>query len=125
LGPNVVRPLNNVRATFDEKVIAAWAAQLDERRRGIGRVYLVFGAVLVLAFAAIYFLAWGWAVWIVFLAGFGIVVVQLVDRGSLLCPHCRRPPIDSLQRGTAEGADFCPHCHYWLKTPHEGPGAEA
>ena len=122
---SIVRPLDNIRATLDKDVIAAWAVQLEGRRRGVGRVQLALGIVFAAALACIYVLSWGWAIWVAFLAGFGMVVAQLIDRGSLLCPHCRRPPIDWLQRGTAEGADFCPHCYYWLKTPYLRPRAEA
>jgi len=57
------------------------------------------------------------AVVLAFSVGAALVVLQFVDRRGLLCPHCHESPISVLQRGTAENADFCVHCHYWLKNP--------
>jgi hypothetical protein len=57
------------------------------------------------------------AVVVLFAAVFFMIIAQFVDRASLLCPHCKRPPIGTFDRGTAENADFCPHCFYWLNRP--------
>ena len=47
-----------------------------------------------------------------------MVVAMLVDRASLICPNCSTPPLTAFERGPATGAEFCPHCHYWLRVPY-------
>ena len=110
--------MKNYRATHDQKVIDAWAAQLSQRKKGISKVQLLLLLVLV-ALGVLMFFTHNVVVACIFF-GVGVAAVgsQLVDRHTLLCPNCHRPPISAMQRGTAEDADFCAHCYYWLKSPY-------
>jgi hypothetical protein len=110
--------VTNYRAIHDQKVVDAWAMQLARRRRRIGKTQLLLFLVLVLLAALMFFVRKEIFVLLFFAAGAALVIVRLIDRRTLLCPNCHRSPIDSIQRGTAENADFCTHCYYWLKTPY-------
>ena len=113
-----VRPVKNYRATHDQKVIDAWAAQIARRKRGIGKTRLFLLLALALLGTLMYFAPSSVAVWLFFGVGAALVITQLVDRRTLLCPNCRQSPISTLQRGTSENSDFCVHCYYWLKSPY-------
>jgi hypothetical protein len=106
------------RATYDQKVIDAWAQQVARRNRGLGRVHLLLIFAIVLLLALIFMVAKAKLVVAIFILGAVLVATQILDRITLVCPNCKRSPISWMQRGTAEDADFCVHCYYWLKSPY-------
>jgi hypothetical protein len=119
-----VRPVKNYRATYEQEVIDAWAARVAQRNRGIGKAQVVLLCGIAAVFVWLLLAPNLVNVLLLFAAVFYMVVLQLVDRASLLCPHCNQPPISSWQRGAAESADFCVHCCYWLKSPYSRDGAQ-
>lgn len=110
--------MKNYRATYDKKVIDAWAAQLAKRKKGIGKAQLFLLFLLVLAGAWMFYIPSVVAVLLFFGVGATLVITQIADRATLLCPNCHQSPISSMQKGTAQSADFCVHCNYWLKSPY-------
>lgn len=106
------------RATHDPAVIEAWAARVAQRARGIGRLQHGLMLAMVLSAMAAVLLqsgTWGRVFATLFIP---LLVARIVDRLTLLCPHCNRPPIGVLQRGPPEGVDYCQQCHYWLRSPY-------
>jgi len=108
----------NNRATYNQKVIDEWAKQVARRSRGLGRVHLVLVIAVVLLLALIFMFTRPELVVVFFFLAAALVVTQVLDRFTLLCPNCKRSPISWFPRGTAEDADFCVHCFYWLKSPY-------
>ena len=110
--------MNNLRATYDQKIIDAWSAQLKRRSRTYGKAYVVLFLVIVALLACAFILHSSFAVVAIFPVGLVLALLQVADRQTLLCPNCNNSPISKMQRGTANGADFCVHCHYWLVSPY-------
>ena len=110
--------MKNYRATHDQRIIDAWAAQIAQRKHGIGKTQLLLLIALVLLGTLMYFAPSSVLVWLFFGVGAALVITQIMDRRTLLCPNCQRSPISEMQRGTAEDSDFCVHCYYWLKSPY-------
>jgi hypothetical protein len=109
--------VNNIRATYDQKVIDAWAAQLLARRRGMGRVLLALVITLAILLALMFLTHKAIFVLLFFCIATALIFSMLMDRSSLTCPHCGKPPLTKFERGPATTADFYPHCYYWLKSP--------
>jgi hypothetical protein len=105
------------RATFDQQVIEAWSARLEARRKGTGRVVMALWLALAMLLGGVVFVQHVAFVLLMFGTAAALVFATLADRGSLLCPHCNVPPLGLFERGPATNADFCPHCHYWLRPP--------
>ena len=118
--------MNNLRATYDQRVIDSWTAQLASRKRGMGRVLVGLAIALATLLALVLITKVGLFALLFFGVFAALIIATLIDRGSLLCPNCSRPPLTAFERGPATSADFCPHCYYWLKTPYgAGRGGQA
>ena len=111
--------MKNYRATLDQEVIDAWATQLSKRNRGLAKTQLILLFALALAAALMFFMRHEAFAWLFFALGIALVIAQIADRHTLLCPHCLRSPISGIEGGTAAQADYCAHCYYWLKNPHK------
>ena len=113
-----VRPVTNFRATYDQKIIDSWSAQLTARKQGIGKVLIGLGIALLVTLALLFIIKAKVLVLGVFGISFALIIAMLIDRGRLLCPNCNQPPLTTFERGPAASADFCPHCYYWLRPPY-------
>ena len=113
-----VSPVTKFRATFDQSVIDSWAAQLSARKRGFARVFPFLIALAIVFLALAIFLNMPVLLWLFFGTVCLLVIANLHDRGTLLCPHCNQAPLGTFERGPASNADFCPHCFYWLRSPY-------
>jgi len=84
----------------------------------MGRVLLAVGATVIALLALILLTSKAVFVLLFFCAFAVLILAMLIDRGSLVCPNCHKPPLTTFERGPAASADFCPHCHVWLKAPY-------
>ena len=108
------------RATRDQAVIDAWAAQLARRRQAFGRMaWALAGSVALLA--AYLLLQPGVVGTILAIFAGAAIWGRLVGQHQeLRCPHCGRIPRTWIEGGSpmrVARAEYCPHCFYWLRPP--------
>jgi len=107
--------MSNLGATYDQQVIDAWAVQLGRRKRGIGKTQLVLFLALIPVGIWMFLMPSLVLILLFFCVILALVFAQLIDRFTLLCPHCHQSPAE---RGASDRTDFCMHCYYWLKSPY-------
>ena len=84
----------------------------------MGKALVVLALILAVLFALMLITKEAVFVVLFFCSGAALIIATLIDRHSLLCPNCTKPPLGTFERGPATHADFCPHCYFWLKPPY-------
>ena len=109
--------MKKYRATIDQHVIEAWATKTARFNRSYGRAQVILFIALLAVAASLFYAPSAFLTILVFLFGFALVALQLHTKSILLCPNCNKPPDGYFAHGTAEDADMCVHCYYWLRQP--------
>jgi hypothetical protein len=104
-----------VRATRDPAVIAAWeqAVLAYKGKHRYLQPALMIG--MLVSFILIFKIAY--LVFLFFFLFAALILVRMLEKHALACPHCARNPVSLFGPESPLDAEFCKHCLYWLKPP--------